>query len=123
MTDEQMFDEFYAIIPKYAQRSQKKISRALFEAITGPGLHVKVDGLAMFHKEIPQVLIQAAKACRMSMIETAEPGEHEFKYAPACQVWLRRGRWEDIDDDERYRLAAKYDDLQERVNSNLRVVK
>lgn len=117
------FDIFYQIYPRYAQRSKRSVARALFEVITGPGRHTKVDGLPLFHQTTPEVLITAAKAYRMSLLQSSEPGEHEYKYAPACERWLNHGRFEDIDDEEREKLAAKYDDLQERIQRNkLRVV-
>lgn len=118
------FETFWRAYPRYAQRSKKAVSRALFEAITGPGLAVRVEGLTLHHKEAPATLIQAAKAYRMALLDASDPGEHEFKFAPACNVWLKQGRFEDHDPDERDRLAAKYDDLQARINRNkLEVVK
>ena len=120
MTD---FDEFWTAYPKHAQRSKKAVSRAIFEAITGPGRHTKVDGLDLSHQETPGVLIAAAKAYRMVLIQSSEGDENPYKYAQGSQVWLNQGRFEDFDDDEREELAAKWDDLQERISRNkLRVV-
>ena len=117
------FDEFWIAFPKHAQRSKKAVSRAIFEAITGSGRHTKVDGLDLYHRTTPEVLISAAKAYRMVLIQSSEDEDAPYKYAQGSQVFLNQGRFEDFDDDEREELAAKWDDLQERIQRNkLRVV-
>lgn len=99
------FTEFYKIMPKYGSRNKRMESRLLFEAITGPGLPIKIGGIDTVLRATPEDLITGAKAHAMML--------DDMQFAPGVQVWLRAGRWEDHDNAEE--LAARYDRQQATV--------
>lgn len=108
------FEEFWKAYPR---KVGKALCRAKFAALVGDGLRTTVDGQKLLLKSSEDDLVKAAKAFWYDMPEDQDP-----RFIPHPATWLNQGRYEDIDDERRDELAAKYDALQERIKPGLRVV-
>lgn len=120
------FDILWSVYPHAPGRKTKRtLIKATFNVVTGPGKTTYVDKLPIFSQATPAVLISAAKARHMELLGAATPAEGpKYEFEQGLAVWLNQARFEDWDQDERERLAAKYDDLQDRIQRNkLRIVK
>lgn len=113
------FDEFWKAYPR---KVQKPLTRAKYAKVIGNGLVANVDGERLRLSFSEDDLIKAAKAFNREVSNE----DREKVYIPHPVTWLNQGRFEDIEEDERDRLAAQYDRIQELVEQSkqkLRIVK
>ena len=103
------FPEFYAAYPHKKGRSVKRLSRKLYDKLTGDGLPDAEKDIML---ETPARLLAAAKAYYddiWSAYCRAESGHWDdfVAYVPACQAWLFQGRFEDwLEEEEETKLRV-----------------
>ena len=108
---EPTFEDFWNAYPHHSTRSKRAMSKAKWDAITGPGLDtVAKDGegnsMRLNLKADPQRIYRAAVAYRLGM------SDNDKQYAPGAQVWLNQGRFEDYDDAQLEDAVRRWERIQ-----------
>jgi len=107
------FNDFWAVCPP-GRKIDKPTCMALFNGITGGGIETtSVDPDGNRHKlhlqATPQELVEAMKASRWQWNEQ----DTALCFIPHPRTWLNKGRFMDLEDDERREMAARWDRVQE----------
>lgn len=113
------FEIAWSIYPHYQNRSKRAIAKSKFDQITGWGLNTYAldEGVQvpLTLQAEAAIIIEACKAFSMTM--------QERQFSPGFHTWLNQGRFLDLPDAERQRLASRYDEKMSKREQHLRLVK
>lgn len=97
------FEEWWFHYPS-CRRVEKALCRQLWESITGPGLHTRMQNrdsgqyVNVSHQAPPEELLDAVRRYDQRMLNaTGTYGSYkdDGKYVMRPSTWLNRGCWED----------------------------